>query len=218
MYESLDGAVSDLRRGPRLDKRPITTGDTPPSPQDEPLTGATRPPGLVTRGHLDVQPFEPPRLPKLEVQTFHGDGPPDGWLFQLERYFEHHSVQPGQRMMVATFHMAGEALQWFQWMHATHQIYDWPSLARDLQAKFGPSAYTYPEVAINLLTQTGSLAAYIKEFETLSIRTPDLTHSNLLHRFIAGLRPDIKRELTLFCPPTLQLAMGMARVADEKNQ
>ncbi|KAL9664253.1 hypothetical protein QQ045_019652 [Rhodiola kirilowii] len=96
--------------------------------------------------------------------------------------------------------MAGEVLQWFQWMHATHQIYDWPSLARDLQAKFGQSAYTNTEVAIKLLTQTGSLATYIKEFETLSIRTPGLSPSNLLHHFIAGLRPDIKREFTLFCP------------------
>ncbi|CAM8923644.1 unnamed protein product [Rhodiola kirilowii] len=217
LYESLDGTVHAIQRGPRPDKRPMGSSDSSPL-LPTPLTTTVGDSGNHPANSTPViQRTDQPDVPRIDhpnyIRREHMD-----MTYQLERYFEHHSVPPGQHMMVATFHIAGEALKWFQWMHATHQIIDWPSFARDLLSRFGPSAYTHPEVAINQLIQTGPLVDYIREFETLSTRTPGLSAANLLHRFIAGLRPDIKREIILLCPPTLQLAMGMARVADEKIQ
>ncbi|CAM8960771.1 unnamed protein product [Rhodiola kirilowii] len=62
------------------------------------------------------------------------------------------------------------------------------------------------------------MADYIFEFKNLSVHTPGLTADNLLHCFVAGLKEEIHRELVLLNPKTLQMEMGMARLAEQKLQ
>ncbi|CAM8884641.1 unnamed protein product [Rhodiola kirilowii] len=88
--------------------------------------------------------------------------------------------------------------------------------ARDLRNRFGPAAFYNAEVSLNELRQETSEATYITEFEALSVRTPGFTADNLLNRFLAGLKDEIHRELVLLNPATLQIAMGMARIAEQK--
>ncbi|CAM8990762.1 unnamed protein product [Rhodiola kirilowii] len=152
---------------------------------------------------------------RIDVPVFNGDSV-EGWLFQMDRYFTHHRVPADQRMTIATFYMAGEALRWYQWLYATHQVSDWFHFSQDVLARFGPSQYCNAEVMINKLHQTSTVAAYIREFESLSTRTPGLSPENLLNRFLAGLKEEIHREIVLLCPQTLAKAMGMARVAEQK--
>lgn len=140
----------------------------------------------------------------------------EGWLFQVKRYFEIHGVPPEQRLTIVAFYMQGEALKWFQWLHLTHQNDSWPTFVRDISARFGPSSFWNAEVALNKLQQTTTVAAYITEFESLSARIPGLSVDNLLYRFLAGLKDEIHREIVLMQPQSLQAAMGMVRVIEDK--
>lgn len=155
------------------------------------------------------------KIPRLEVPQFDGKGV-EGWLFQIERYFELHSTPREQKLVLATFHLTGEALDWYQWMYKTGQVSTWETLARDIKYHFGPSEFWNAEVALNKLQQTTTVNNYITQFVQLSMRTPGLTATNLLNRFLAGLREDVHRELVLLHPDSLQSAMGLARMAEEK--
>ncbi|KAL9668312.1 hypothetical protein QQ045_002692 [Rhodiola kirilowii] len=152
---------------------------------------------------------------RIDVPVFQGEAV-DGWLFQMERYFEHNRVILEQQMTIATFFMGGEALKWYQWMYATHQITDWFHFAHDVKQQFGPSVYYKVEVALNKLFHTTSVAKYIADFESLSTRMPSFTPELLLHRFMAGLKEDVHNETALLCSTNLSMAMGMARLAEQK--
>ena len=54
------------------------------------------------------------------------------------------------------------------------------------------------------------------EFEAISTRSTGLTNTNLLNCFILGLKDDIKRELFLLKPSTLQEAIGMEKLVEDK--
>ncbi|KAL9669962.1 hypothetical protein QQ045_007512 [Rhodiola kirilowii] len=115
-------------------------------------------------------------------------------------------------MTIATFYLGGESLQWFQWLYATHQVTDCHRFSQDGLSRFAPSAYSNAEVLLQQLHQTRSVADYISKFESLSIRTPGFPPTNLLNRFIVGLKPEVHNELGI----TLPKAMGMARLAEQK--
>ncbi|CAM8939133.1 unnamed protein product [Rhodiola kirilowii] len=115
------------------------------------------------------------------------------------------------------FYLTGSAISWFQWMHLTHQISGWESFRTDLKSRFGPVSVYKPEVLINMLHQTASITHYITEFEAISTRTPCLSTDNLMYHFLAGLRPDVHHDLLLLNPTSLQAIIGMARVAEQKN-
>ncbi|CAM9000452.1 unnamed protein product [Rhodiola kirilowii] len=157
----------------------------------------------------------PLRAPRVEVPIFHGEGV-EGWLFQLNRYFNINNIHPDQMLEYAPLFLGGDALLWYQWKNTTGQISTWLGLAADIRRRFGPSAYHNAEVAINMLVQTSSAQAYITEFERMSMSAPKLVGSNLLSRFVAGLKEEIRHEITLLCPPDLDKAMGMARVIEDK--
>ncbi|CAM8998680.1 unnamed protein product [Rhodiola kirilowii] len=165
-------------------------------------------------GDNNPRPF---RTPRIDVPIFTGEGVV-GWLFQLNRYFTINNVSPDQMLDSAPLFVAGDALLWFQWKATTAQISSWDQLAMAIKRRFGPSDYYDAEVAINQLVQTASVHAYITEFERLSASAPRLLGHNLLSRFVAGLKEDIRHEIIILRPIDLDTAMGMARVADDKLQ
>ncbi|CAM8948182.1 unnamed protein product [Rhodiola kirilowii] len=202
--EDMDIKVQNLQTPPppRHDKQHIhpnlppllATPTSQPTIDDPPATPDARAHGSHNHGLPEYpqssnNPTKPMRTPRLEVPIFNGDGV-EGWLFQLERFFDLHETPPEQMLAVAPLYMTGEALRWYQWKHITGQIHTWVQLARDIKRRFGPTDYWDAEVALNKLLQTASVSAYITSFETMSTRTPGLTANNLLCRFLAGLKED----------------------------
>ncbi|CAM8982118.1 unnamed protein product [Rhodiola kirilowii] len=155
------------------------------------------------------------RTPRIDVPIFSGNGVV-GWLYQINRYFHINHTPPDQMLESAPLFMAGDALLWFQWKDITGQVSSWAKLSQDIHRRFGPSEYYDAEVAINQLTQHTSVQTYIAEFEKLSASAPRLVGPNLLSRFIAGLKEDIRHELVIFKPHDLDKAMGLARVIEDK--
>jgi len=61
---------------------------------------------------------------KLDIPRFDGSNPL-GWIFKITQYFKLHNISEDQRLRIASFSMEGEALSWFQWMHANNQLTSW---------------------------------------------------------------------------------------------
>lgn len=223
MMQQMQGTLQEIQGRLQTKKNPTPT-DAPPTQ----ITFPTERPPILNSPNIPHNPA--PRqqenqshhqqtpsvcLPRLDIPYFSGEGV-EGWLFQIEHYFEVHQIPPEQKLMITTFYMSGEALGWYLWMKTTKQVETWETLAENLRLRFGPSTYWNPEVALNKLYQTASVSFYISEFEALSIRTPDLSANNLLNRFMTGLKEEVHNELVMANPVNLQEAMAMARIAKQK--
>ncbi|CAM8934378.1 unnamed protein product [Rhodiola kirilowii] len=202
---------------PRPDKQPIHNNPPllPTPTHNQQFVISTHDPQPLTPPTTSEINHRPPRAPRLEIPIFDGTAV-EGWLFQLERFFDIHETPPEQMLYVAPLYMIGEALKWFQWKTLTGQVTSWIQLTRDLRRRFAPGDYYDAEVEINKLLQTASVATYVSAFESLSTSTPAMSSHNLLKRFLAGLKEEILREIVLLRPTTLEDVMGMSRVAEDK--
>jgi len=73
--------------------------------------------------HSNQQPSTTPsiRPPTLDLSFFDGTNPLD-WLFQADRYFSFNQIPLDQRIPMVEFHMQGDALSWFKWLHNNHLL------------------------------------------------------------------------------------------------
>ncbi|MCO5558206.1 hypothetical protein L7F22_011785 [Adiantum nelumboides] len=73
--------------------------------------------------------------------------------------------------------------------------------------------------SLRRLNQTGSLAAYITEFQRLTLEIETLSPSDKLHSFIDGLEPNLKDDVHKFDPATLDVAIVyVERLGDNRRQ
>lgn len=112
--------------------------------------------------------------------------------------------------------MEGPALAWFHWMTQSGQINSWLGFLQALEARFASSQYEDPIGILSKLTQTGSIAEYLSQFETLANITIGLPTPFLLSCFISGLAPEIRHEVQVLQPLTLTHAATLARLHEEK--
>lgn len=65
-------------------------------------------------------------IPKFKLNSPHFNGiDPEGWSFKINQFFQFHQTPEEQRITIASFHMDGPTLGWFQWMHNNNQISSW---------------------------------------------------------------------------------------------
>lgn len=122
-----------------------------------------------------------------------------------------------QRIQLASFSLDGKALAWFQWMHNNGLLTSWDSFLRALELQFAPSKFEDPIAALCKLSQTHSLQDYLSEFETLSNRISGYPTSFYLSCFISGLKPHLRREVTVLQPTDLNQAISFAKLHDDKH-
>lgn len=77
------------------------------------------------------QPFAPTTI-KLDIPRFDGKDPLS-WIFKINQFFEFHRTPEDQRLRLASFYMEGEALTWFEWMHANGQLISWTMFIQALE-------------------------------------------------------------------------------------
>jgi len=86
----------------------------PPPPQTSPRS---------SHSHLHQQQPPSPRPPALTLPFFEGTQPLDG-LFQAKQYFSFYQIPMDQRLAMMGFHMQGDALSWFKWLHNNNLLTD----------------------------------------------------------------------------------------------
>ena len=64
------------------------------------------------------------RGPKIDFPRFNGDDP-TGWKYKVEQYFNMHNTFDVTKVLLASFHLEHEALQWFCWYIKDHEEPQW---------------------------------------------------------------------------------------------
>ena len=165
--------------------------------------------------HHQQSPTPTIRPPTLNLPFFDGTHPLD-WLFQADQYFSFYQIPPDQRLPMVGFHMQGDALSWFKWLHNNNLLTDWNSFTRALELRFGPSTYINHQVELFKLQQTTSVTEYQGKFERLCNCVVGLTPKTILNCFISGLHTEIRIELTILNPYSIAQAIGLAKLIEDK--
>lgn len=115
---------------------------------------------------------------------------------------------------MASFHMEGEALIWFQDADESGQFPTWDAFVQSLLTCFGLT-YDDPMEALMRLRQSSSMAKYTSQFEALSNCLRSISEKNRLSCFLSGLRDDIRLPVRMLNPANLVAAFGLAKLQEE---
>ncbi|KAF8411843.1 hypothetical protein HHK36_004402 [Tetracentron sinense] len=156
------------------------------------------------------------RAIRLDFPKFNGTDP-IGWLYRAHQFFNFHQTPLQQRLPIASFHMEGKALAWYQWMEGSGALTSWDAFAQALEIQYGPTMYDDPVESLTKLRQVTSVEDYQTQFEFLANRTDGLTEPFMISCFMSGLKDDIRLTVKMFKPTTLSVAFGLARIQEEKG-
>ena len=117
--------------------------------------------------------------------------------------------------MMASFHMEGEALVWFQEGEEAGVFGNWEALIQAMLTRFGSTAYDDPMEALTRLRQTSTVALYKGEFEALANRIRGLSPQHKLSCFLSGLKDEVRLPVRMLNPLTLIAAFGLAKIQEE---
>ena len=135
----------------------------------------------------------------MNFPRFDGENP-YSWLYKANQYFNIHQTQNNDRIPMASFHLEGEALIWFQDTEGTGQVNTWDLFYKSCVTRFGPTAYDDPMESMTRLRQTSTIAVYKAQFEALSNRLRGLSEGYKLSCFLSGLNDEIRLHVRLLAP------------------
>ncbi|EAZ12025.1 hypothetical protein OsJ_01904 [Oryza sativa Japonica Group] len=158
-----------------------------------------------------------PRYYKLEFPKFDSKEDPLNWLNHCEQFFHGQRTDAGDRVWLATYHLTGNAQEWY-FHHEQHKgPPDWDTFKDLCYAQFGPPIRHNPLGELKRLTQTTTVAAYQCRFLALASRTAELlTENQQVQLLTAGLREDLAIDVEINRPDDLQEAMSLARAFERK--
>ena len=82
------------------------------------------------------------KLAKLEFPKYSGDDPTE-WFNRVNQFLEYQGTTPAQKVSLASYHLKGEANQWWQWVHRSYKEdgkeVTWVDFEDELWARFGPT-------------------------------------------------------------------------------
>jgi hypothetical protein len=67
-----------------------------------------------------------------------------GWEYKENHFFNYYNTQPQHRLFMASSHIEGKTIVWFQEMDETRAMTSWESLVKAIQICFGKSFYDDP--------------------------------------------------------------------------
>jgi hypothetical protein len=155
-----------------------------------------------------------PRM-KLDFPRWDEDDP-SGWVKRAERFFHFQGTLEASRVDIASIHLEGEAVQWYNWFEASHGRPTWATFVEGLLVRFGPSTFEDVDGELAKIRQTSLVSEYQSQFEHLANRARNWFERQLIGTFVEGLRPDIRREVKSYRPWTIVVAFSFARVPEEK--
>ena len=116
---------------------------------------------------------------------------------------------------MASFHMDGDALVWFQDSDENGVFATWEGFVDALLTRFGSIAYEDPMESLTKLRQTSNVVVYKGQFEALSNRIKGLLESHKLSCFLSGLKDEVRLPMKMLHPKNLNEAFGLAKIQEE---
>jgi hypothetical protein len=111
-------------------------------------------------------------MAKLEFPRYSKDDPTE-WFNRVDKFFEYQETADNRKVSLASFHLEGEANQWWQWLHRAYKeerlIITWEIFEEELWARVGSIECEDFDEALSKVRQMGSLRDYQKEFKGWAI-------------------------------------------------
>ena len=166
----------------------------------------------------NIRPFSS-KIAKLEFPRFSGDDPTK-WLNRVDQFFEFQEIAADQKVRLASFHLEGEANQWWQWFRKAFAegqgSISWETFEDEVRARFGPPDSEDFDEALSRVRQTGTLRDYQREFERLGNRVRGWTQKALVGTFMGGLKPEVADGIRMFKPQSVKEAISLAKMRDDQ--
>ena len=138
----------------------------------------------------------------------------------MNQYFEFQEISEDQKVRLASFHLEGEANQWWQWLQKAldeeQRTITWEVFEDELRARFGPSDAEDFDETLSRVKQIMTLRDYQREFERLGNQVRGWTQKELVGTFMGGLKPEIAYGIRMFKPQSVKEAISLARMRDDQ--
>lgn len=140
----------------------------------------------------------------------------DNWAFAITQYLNLVTMEEDKKVLLLSTFLIGEALLWFRTFTMGFVLTDtetitWNNVLLQLRAYFTP-----PNIHDTLmdewvaLRQKTTVSNYVADIRALQLQIPDLTHAQILDKFVRGLRQKTKIEIKLRAPRTFEEAIELA--------
>lgn len=154
------------------------------------------------------------RYRKLDMPVFEGTDP-DGWI--LRRYFSFYRLTKAEKLEAVVVALEGDALRWFQWEKKRRLIRRWDELREFVLRQFRPSnGGSFYEQWLATV-QTSSVTDYRRKFIETAAPLDRLPEDIFLGQFLNGLTEEIRAEVRILNPISLEQAMELALRVEERN-
>lgn len=140
----------------------------------------------------------------------------ENWLYDVESFLRACGIALDSRQAVdvAVRYLSSNALTWWR-LRRRDDISNWAQFTDIFLKSF--ALYDSAEDARHKLDhcrQTSSVRAYVQHFTRYVIDLPEMHEQDKIHRFISGLKPDIRKLVSLQSPGTLSDAIAAASTID----
>lgn len=136
----------------------------------------------------------------------------------MERYFQFYRLAEEEILEAVAVALDGDALCWYQWENKRHPIRRWSDfktfILRQFRAVSGGSLY---EQWLSTM-QTSTVSDYTRKFIETASPLDRILENILMGQFINGLKEEVKSEVRLLNPLSLEQAMEIAVRVEERNR
>jgi len=136
----LEDIVQQLRNmSTRMDQMTKAQGKRPMgSPPNSPTAAVNGNPRHEIVPQEGIQQVQLKSI-RLEFPRFNGDDP-IGWVYKANQFFNFYNTPAQHRLFIASFHMEGKAITWYQELEETGILTSWEVFVKALQIHFGTSS------------------------------------------------------------------------------
>ncbi|XP_057251720.1 uncharacterized protein LOC104883522 isoform X2 [Beta vulgaris subsp. vulgaris] len=153
------------------------------------------------------------RAKKLDLPVFTGNNP-DGWILRAERFFQFYRLTEEEKIEAAVVSLDGDALLWYQWENRRRPISRWPDMKWMLLRRFREAALGSLHEQWLSHEQDGGVLEYRRRF--IELLAEGIPESIAQAQFVSKLKEEIKNEVRIMGPRSLDHAMELAIQIEEK--
>lgn len=134
----------------------------------------------------------------------------------MERFSHFYGLTEEEKIEATVVALEGQALLWFQWEHRRRPIERWDQVKTLLRQQFRSQTTGTLQEQWLAHRQGGNVTDYRLKFIELLAPLDNVSEELSLGQFLNGLREDIRAEVRLLGPLTVDHAMELAHMVKDK--
>jgi hypothetical protein len=160
----------------------------------------------------------PPRFQKMDFPKFDGKSDPLIFINRCESFFHQQRIVEEEKVWMASYNLDDAAQLWYIQVQRDEGTPSWRRFSELLNLRFGPPLRANPLGELAACKRTGSVLDYQERFEARLQRAGQLSESQKVQLFTAGLQPPLSLDVEIHNPQSLAVAMSLARKLELRDQ